>query len=108
MYSKNWLYQSMSTAFQKTTGAKFSKEEQEYAYSMFNTNEDTAAKIVYYDTVFRFKRNYPKFLVSILIQYEFKKMLKETNAPDSIISISSELANVSFFGALKAYCKISY
>jgi len=106
MYSKNWLYQSMSKTFQEETGAKFTKEEQEYAYTMFNVSEDTAAKIAYYNALFRLKRNYPKFLVSALIQYEFKKMLKETNAPDSIIAISSKLAQVSFFGALKAYCKI--
>jgi len=107
MYNKSWLYQSMSKVFQAETGTKFTKEEQEYAYTMFSVSEDTAAKIVYYNAVYRFKRNYPKFLVSILIQYEFKKMLKETNAPDSIIAISSKLAQVSFFGALKAYCKIS-
>ena len=107
-FTKNWLLQEYTTLYIENTGVDaLEEDEKEFLKSFFDAYSNSKGKEIYYKTVYKFKKNYPKFLIFFFLKKELKKAFTTKKAPDSFIKLSDEFAQKMLFNAMKAYCKIS-
>ena len=106
-YAQNWLIKELENLFEEHTGAKFEEEEQEFIINFFDTRINSEGKVLYYKSVFKFRRDYPKFIISWSIKRSLKQAFIKENAPESLIRISDIFAKKLLFDAMKIYCKIA-
>ena len=107
-YDRNWLYHEYVDIFKSLTGVEeLEDEEKEFLRSFFDTYSNVDCKNIYYSSVYRFKRFYPKAIVYFLLKRDLKKAFIIQKAPISLIKISNKFSEKMLFDAMKAYCKIS-
>ena len=86
------------------TGSELDKEELEYMLKFSETiNYLNSSKELYSHSMLLLKRLYPIFLVRIIIELKTKKILKITEAPDSIKKLYKEIANIVIVSSMPNY-----
>lgn len=76
-----------------------------YLLNFTNVLEDSKSKDFLYQTVFRLKRWYPRFLIYFLLKIELKHYLKKSEASKNIQSLYKEYAKLIFNHAFRMYCR---
>ncbi len=105
--SSSWLVEDYKTIFENKTGSKLTKEEAEFLKNYFDPYSNFAiGKQLYYISIFRLKRFYPRFMVYFFI----KKTLRDDFANagfKSLASLHVDFAKYLLNEAIKSYCKFS-
>lgn len=105
--SSSWLFEDYKKIFEDKTGSTLPNEEAEFLKKYFNPYSNFApGKHLYYLSVFRLKRFYPRFVVYFLIKM---KLYKDFTAAeqDSLKSLYEDFAKHFIHEVTKAYCKFS-
>ena len=103
---KNYIKNQYIKVFKIEMGVKrLTKEEDEFLSKFTRLQNDSPAKIIFFNVVDRFYRFYPKFLIRFLVRKDLKKAFKREKAPISIYKISDALAEDIFFKAMFYHCK---
>jgi hypothetical protein len=103
----SWLYEDYRLLFENTTGSKLTKEESEFLKNYLNPLDNLSkGKCLYYLSVYRLKRFYPRFLVYILIKRTLRDDFSQENQ-DSLVFMHEHFAKYMLNEAIKAYCKLS-
>ncbi|OCL92440.1 hypothetical protein AAX27_01218 [Aliarcobacter thereius] len=68
-------------------------------------NYINSSKSLYSDSMLLLKRFYPVFLIRIIIEMKTKKILKVTDAPESIKILFKEIANIVIVSSMPNYAK---
>lgn len=103
---QNWLFKDFCIIFEEKTGTQPNHEEKLYISKFFDINIQSKGKEIYYLSVFRLKRCYPKVFVYYLILWRYKQYFKRTNAPKSLCLLASDFAKYTLNQAIKAYCRL--
>ncbi|OCL89435.1 hypothetical protein [Arcobacter porcinus] len=86
------VYEKM---FIDKTGSELDNEELEYLLNFCNQcNYLNSSKELYSYSMLLLKRFYPVFLVRIIIELKTKKILKITDAPESLKKLYKEIADI--------------
>ena len=97
------VYEKM---FIDKTGSELDKEELEYMLKFSETiNYLNSSKELYSHSMLLLKRFYPVFLVRIILELKTKKILKKTNAPDSIKKLYKEIADIVLVSSMPNYSR---
>ena len=106
-FTKNWLLQEYTSLYKDHTGVDDLEEnEKEFLKTFFDAYSNSNGKEIYYRTVYKFKKNYPRFLILFFLKKELKKAFAIQNAPEAFKKLCDEFAQKILFDAMKAYCKI--
>lgn len=104
----SWLYKDYESLFEYITGSKLTSEESVFLKSYFNTQDNfSKGKRLYYLSVFRLKRLYPRFLVYYLIKKTFKEDFSQNKNLHALVLVHQHFAKYMLNEAVKAYCKLS-
>lgn len=102
-----WLYEEHRSLFENITGSKLTKEESEFLKSYFNPLDNLSkGKYLYYLSVYRLKRFYPRFLVYLMIKKTLKNDFASENL-DSLVLVHDHFAKYMLNEVVKAFCKLS-
>ncbi len=107
-YNNDWLYQDACDEYKRTAGIdKLEDDEKVFLKNFYDTKNDSQSKNIYYNAVFKLKRNNPKFFVSWCIKRTIKRYFIKQKAPKGLINASDIFAQKMLFDAIKQYCRIS-
>ncbi|MBE0514983.1 hypothetical protein [Sulfurimonas sp.] len=102
-----WLYEEHRSLFENITGSKLTKEESEFLKSYFNPLDNLSkGKHLYYLSVYRLKRFYPRSLVYLMIKKTLKNDFASENL-DSLVLVHDHFAKHMLNEVVKAFCKLS-
>jgi hypothetical protein len=105
--SSSWLFEDYKKIFETITGSKLTNDETEFLKKYFDPYSNFApGKHLYYLSIFRLKRFYPRFVVHYLIK---KKLYTDFAKAEqySLKSIHKDFAKHFLNEVTKAYCKFS-
>ena len=106
--SKSWLSREYINEFKKLTGVdKLEQEEEDFIINFFDISSNSLSKTTYYESIYRYRRGFPKFFILFFIKRTFKNAFILQKAPKSLIKISDKLAEKMAYDAMKFYCRIS-
>lgn len=97
------IYEKM---FIDKIGSELNDEELKYLLNFCHyCNYLNSSKELYSHSMLLLKRFYPVFLVRIIIELKTKKILKKTNAPDSIKKLYKEIADIVLVSSMPNYSR---
>ena len=92
------IYEKM---FIDKIGSELNDEELKYLLNFCHyCNYLNSSKELYSHSMLLLKRFYPVFLVRIIIELKTKKILKKTNAPESLQKLYKEIADIVLVSAM--------
>lgn len=104
-YPNDWLYTDYSKTFLSITGSHFNKEESDFVdKKLCDTTTFNDMKKLYYDVVYELDF-YPRWIIKLFLQLRLKKILVKLEAPQSIINVHKEFADLILHQAIRAYLK---
>lgn len=107
MRKASWLYEEHRLLFENITGSKLTKEESEFLKNYFNPLDNLSkGKHLYYLSVYRLKRFYPRFLVYLMIKRAMKNDFASEKL-DALVLVHDHFAKYMLNEAVKAFCKLS-
>ena len=80
-------------------------EEFDYILTFADISTDSKSKDMLYDTVFRLKRWYPKFLILWFLKRDMKSYFEKSGASDNIKKVKNKYSELIFNHAYRMYCR---
>lgn len=87
-------------------GEELNDEELKYLLNFCHyCNYLNSSKELYSHSMLLLKRFYPVFLVRIILELKTKKILKKTNAPESLQKLYKEIADIVLVSSMPNYSR---
>ena len=103
--SKNYIKNQYVLVYKNQTGVTKLTDKEDNFFTKFTKIDDSHARIIFFNAVYKLKRFYPKFIIYFCIHKELKKIFKKENAPNEIQKLSSFFAKDILMKSIIFYCQ---
>lgn len=105
-YKNKFPFNIYDKMFEDATGTSLNEDEIDYLLNFADQNiYINSSRELYAYCLFLLKRWYPLFMIKILMLLKTKKILKVTNAPNSIKLLSKDISLVIINMSISSYGK---
>lgn len=105
---KSFMYDRYSRLFYTKFERNFDNIEESLMIKFTSIEFDFGLKKLFYNSIYRMKRWYPKIIVYILIYIEFYIYFKKNNASKDLLKAISIFSKLLLCDTTKGYCRPHY